>query len=118
MVGLSAGIVSNGILVLGNAPRSVRIDAVVRSGHHFEGNYARRMNHFEGIPCVLLCLKDVLRPRPLIFYNVLFVKMLLFFRIQSKMNSTGSLVVRSRVSFPCEFSLKGQYSTAVSQIST
>ena len=56
----------------------------------------------------------------LIFFDVLWRKMLLFFPIRSKMDSTGALVVRNRVRFPSEiiFSLKGQYSTAVSQIST
>ena len=56
----------------------------------------------------------------LIFFGALWRKMLLFLPIQSKMDSTGALVVRNRVSFPSEFifSLKGQYPTAVSQIST
>ena len=59
----------------------------------------------------------------LIFFGVLWRKMLLFFPIRSKMDSTGALVVRNRVSFPSEyfFSLKLQYpaqTQPVSQIST
>ena len=65
MVHWSAPNVSNSIFVLGNAPRSVRIDAVVVSGHPFGGRYARAEQHFEGIPGISLSLINALRPRPL-----------------------------------------------------
>ena len=39
----------------------------------------------------------------LTFFGVLWRKMLIFFPIRSKMDSTGALVVRNRVSFPSEY---------------
>ena len=54
MVYWSAGNVSNGIFVLGNGTRSVRIDAVVASGGQFEGHFAQLEHHFWDIPCLSL----------------------------------------------------------------
>ena len=52
MVPWSAPNVSNSIFVIGNAPRGVRIDALVASGGRFEGNFALPKRQFEEIPCV------------------------------------------------------------------
>ena len=63
MVPWSAPNVSNSIFVIGNAPRSVRIDALVASGGRFEGNFALPKRQFEEIPCVETTLNP-LRTRP------------------------------------------------------
>ena len=58
-VDLNAGIAFNSIFVLGNAPRSVRIDAVVASGGQLEGNVALPEHHFHEIPS-LSCVENTL----------------------------------------------------------
>ena len=67
MVHWSAPNVSNSIFVLGNAPRSVRIDAVVVSGGLIEGNFAQLEHHFRKslvFPCVDTTLMTTYQTSP------------------------------------------------------